>query len=171
VNATSEWTFCCSIQCLRCYHCWRSRHLSEQDSEKEPNFRCSEELLAMKLIIPITYLLMGIAACTSVWLVSTLKPASISAFVFFIIWSIFPYAMISAALMFFRAEDKHAFHWYVVAIIISTGGVLFLADVIFWHPDAQGAIAVLMAPIIQGGALVLLSTVVWWVSRNARPIT
>jgi hypothetical protein len=38
-----------------------------------------------------------------------------------------------------------------------------------WHPDAQqGAIAVLMTPILQGGALALLLPVVWWVSRNAR---
>jgi hypothetical protein len=122
----------------------------------------------MKLMIPITFLLMAIVACTTVWFVSTLKPTSIGAFVFFAIWLASPYAIMSVALMFLRPKDKSSFHWYVVAVIVSTGGILFLADVIFWHPDAQGAMAVLMTPILQGGALVLLSPIVWWVSRNAR---
>jgi len=122
----------------------------------------------MKLMIPITFLLMAIAASTTVWFVSALKPTSIGAFVFFAVWLISPYAMMSAALMFLRPKDSPSFHWYVVAVIVSIGGILFLADVIFWHPDAQGAIAVLMTPILQGGVLVLLLPVVWWVSRNAR---
>jgi|CXWL01.1.fsa_nt_gi hypothetical protein len=145
--------------------------MSEQAGENDPNFRRCESLLAMKLIIPITYLLIAIAACTTFWLVSTLKPTSIGPFVFFTIWLISPYAMISAALMFLRPKYKPSFHWYFVAIIVSTGGILFLADIIFWHPDAQGAIAVLMTPILQGGALILLTPVGWWLSRNASPLT
>src|SRR5437870_1645682 len=103
----------------------------------------------MKLMIPITFLLMAIIACTTVWFVSTLKPTSIGAFVFFAIWLVSPYAIMSVALMFLRPKDKPSFHWYVVAVIVSTGGILFLADVIFWHPDAQGGMAVLMTPILQ----------------------
>jgi hypothetical protein len=123
----------------------------------------------MKLLIPITFLLMAIAACTSVWFVSVLKPTSIGAFVFFAAWLISPYAMMCAALIFLRPRGKPSFHWYVVAVIVSIGGVLFLADVILWHPDAQGAIAVLMTPILQGGALILLLPVVRWATRNSRP--
>ncbi|HEY8157210.1 MAG TPA: hypothetical protein VIF10_00775 [Methylobacter sp.] len=122
----------------------------------------------MKLMIPITFLLMAIAACTTVWFVSTLKPTSIGVFVFFDVWLISPYAIMSAVLMFLGPKDRLSFHWYVVAVIVSASGILFLADVIFWHPDAQGAIAVLMTPILQGGALVLLLPAVWWMSRNAR---
>lgn len=122
----------------------------------------------MKLMIPITFILMAIAACTTVWFVSALKPTSIGAFVFFCVWLISPYAIMSAALMFLVSKDRLSFHWHIVAVIVSAGGILFLADVIFWHPDAQGAIAVLMTPILQGVALVLLLPVVWWVSRNAR---
>jgi len=121
----------------------------------------------MKLMIPITFLLMSIAACTTVWFVSALKPTSIGAFVFFSVWLISPYAIMSAALMFLGYKDRLCFHWYVVAVIVSAGGILFLADIIFWHPDSQGAIAVLMTPILQGGALVLLLPIVWWVSRKA----
>ena len=122
----------------------------------------------MKLMIPITLLLMAIVACITVWFVSILKPTSTGAFVFFAVWLVSPYAIMSAALMFLLPKDKPSFHWYVIAVIVSTGGILFLADVIFWHPDAQGAMAVLMTPILQGGALVLLFPVGWWVSRNAR---
>lgn len=119
----------------------------------------------MKLIIPFTFLLMAIAASTTVWLVSTLKPTSFGPFVFFTIWLISPYAIMSAALMFLRQKDKPSFHWYIVAIIVSTGGILFLLNVIFWHPDAQGAMAVLMTPILQSGVLAVLTPMVWWASR------
>jgi hypothetical protein len=73
-----------------------------------------------------------------------------------------------AALIILQRKGTASFHWYVVAVIVSIGGILFLADVIFWHRDAQGAIAVLMTPMLQGGALALLLPVAWWVSRNAR---
>ena len=126
------------------------------------------ELPTMKLIIPITFLLMAVAACTSVWFVSVLKPTSIGAFVFFAVWLISPYAIMSAALMFLRPKASPTFHWYIVAVIVSIGGILFLVDVIFWHPDAQGSLAVAMTPILQGGVFVLLLPVVWWVSRNVR---
>jgi len=122
----------------------------------------------MKWIVPITFLLIAVAACTTVLFVSALKPTSTGAFMFFAVWLIFPYAIMSAALILLQRKGTKSFHWYVVAVIVSTGGILFLADVIFWHPDAQGAIAVLMTPILQGGALALLLPVVWWVSRNAR---
>ena len=122
----------------------------------------------MKLMITITFLLMAIIACITVWFISTLKPTSNTAFVFFAVWLTSPYAIMSAALIFLRQKDNSSFHLYLVAVIVSIGGILFLADIIFWHPDAQGAIAVLMTPILQAGALVLLLPVVWWVSKNAR---
>jgi len=37
-----------------------------------------------------------------------------------------------------------------------------MADILFWYPDAQGAIAVLMTPILQGVASVLSMTVASW---------
>ncbi|MBK5291306.1 MAG: hypothetical protein JJE04_06495 [Acidobacteriia bacterium] len=123
---------------------------------------------AMKWMIPITFLLIAMAGCTTVLFVGVLKPTSTAAFVFFSVWLIFPYTAMSAALILLRRKGNQSFHWYVVAVIVSTGGILFLADVIFWRPDAQGSIAVLMTPILQGGALALLLPVVWWLSRNAR---
>lgn len=122
----------------------------------------------MKCIAPVTFILMAVAACTTLFFVSALKPASTGAFVFFAVWLNLPYVIICAALLILQRKGTASFHWYVVAVIVSIGGILFLTDVIFWHQDAQGAIAVLMTPILQGGALALLLPVAWWVSRNAR---
>jgi len=55
---------------------------------------------------------------------------------------------------------------HVIAIVVSAGCILLLADVIFWHTDAQGAIAVLMAPSFQGAALVVLLPIAWALSRR-----
>jgi hypothetical protein len=123
----------------------------------------------VKLMIPISFFLMASAACTTVWFVSTLKPTSIGAFLFFSVWLISPYVMMITALIYLRSKARIFFHWYVVAIIVSAAGMVFLTDVIFWHPDAQGAIAVFMTPILQGIALAILLPVAWWVSGNGRP--
>lgn len=111
---------------------------------------------------------MAIAASITTLFVEALKPTSTGAFVLFAVWLILPYVIMSAALILLQRKGTASFHWCIVAIIVSIGGILFLADVIFWHPDAQGAIAVLMTPILQGGALVFLLPIAWWVSRNVR---
>lgn len=122
----------------------------------------------MKLIVPIAFLVIAVAAGSTVLFVNALKPTTTGVFVGFAVWLMFPYAVMSAALIFLQRKGAASFHWYVAAAIVSTGGILFLANVIFWHPDAQGAIAVLMTPILQGGALALILPAAWWVSRKAR---
>jgi len=74
----------------------------------------------------------------------------------------------SAALIFFQRKGVVSVHWHVVAGIISIGGTLFLADIFYWHPDAQGAISVLMVPMLQGIVFSLYFAVAWSVSRRAR---
>jgi hypothetical protein len=122
----------------------------------------------MKLIVPIAFLFIAIAACSSVLFVSALTPTSTSVFLGFAVWLMFPYAVMTAALILLRRKGTASFHWYVAAAIVSVVGILFLTNVIFWHPDAQGAIAVLMTPILQGGALVLILPAAWWASRKVR---
>ncbi len=122
----------------------------------------------MKLIVPITFLSIAVAACSTVLFVSALKPTSTGVFVGFAVWLIFPYAVMSGVLIFLQRKGTASFHWHVAAAIVSIVGILFLANVIFWRPDAQGAIAVLMTPILQGGALALILPAAWWMSRNAR---
>jgi hypothetical protein len=122
----------------------------------------------MKLMAPFTFILIAVAACTTIFFISVLKPTSTGAFLFFAVWLNLPYAIICAALLILQRRGTASFHWYVVAVSIPIGGILFLADVIFWHKDAQGAIAVLMTPILQSVALAILLPIAWWLSRNAR---
>ncbi|MFA6052677.1 MAG: hypothetical protein WC762_08805 [Methylobacter sp.] len=122
----------------------------------------------MKWIAPITFFLITVAACITVVFVKALKPTSVGAFAFFAVWLVLPYVVMSIALILLWRKRALSVHWHVVAVLVSIGGIVFLTNVIFWHPDAQGAIAVLMTPILQGGALALLLPMASWVSRNAR---
>ena len=119
----------------------------------------------MKLFA-FTLFLVSLAACITLYIVSALKPNTAGAYLLFAIWLLTPYVIMGTALLLLQRKGKVLLHWCVTAIIVSTGGVLFLLDVIFWHSDAQGAIAVLMAPILQGITSALILPIVWWSTRN-----
>jgi hypothetical protein len=106
----------------------------------------------MKFIKPFTFILMAGAACICLWFVSVLKPASVGAFMFFATWLVAPYALMAAALIVLSPKSGSPFQWFAVAALVSAAGMLMLADVMFWHKDAQGAIAVLLVPLFQGVA-------------------
>ena len=53
-----------------------------------------------------------------------------------------------------------------MAVLVSLGGIAWLAAILFWRPDAQGALAVLMVPVYQGVALVLLAPLAAWLGRR-----
>jgi len=122
----------------------------------------------MKWMTPITLFVVIVAASITVFFVKALKPTSAGAFAFFVVWLALPYVILSIALLLSWRKQAASVHWHVVAVLVSIGGIVFLTDVIFWHPDAQGAIAVLMTPILQGGALAILLPVASWVSRKLR---
>lgn len=109
------------------------------------------------------------AACITLFFVSALKPTSTGAFLFFAAWLVCPYVVMGGVQIMAWRNKTTSIHWQVVAVVVSIGGILFLMDTIFWHPDAQGAIAVLMTPLLQGGAAALLLPLVAWVSRDAGP--
>ena len=106
------------------------------------------------------------AACASIWFVGLLKPSSTGAWVFFTTWLTLPHAILGTLLA--RRRTGTSNHVHAVAIMIAAAGILFLADTVLWHPDAQGAIAVLMLPILQGMALLLLLPAAGWLARRAR---
>jgi len=120
----------------------------------------------MKWVVRFTSILIAGAACTTVLFVQALKPSNDGAFLFFCAWLSRPYVIISAALIKLHFKRDSSVHWHVVAVLVSIGGISFLTDVIFWHPDAQGAIAVLMTPIFQGLAAGLLLPIALWVFRK-----
>ena len=97
-----------------------------------------------------------VAACTTVFFVTTLKPSSVMAFTVFAAWLVLPYLVMAAVLIKSGQKGTPSPRWHVLAIGASMVGIVFLIDVIFLHPDAQGAIAVAMTPLIQAVASVLL---------------
>ena len=122
----------------------------------------------LKLTALVTLLVVIVAACITVLFVKALKPTSAGAFAFFACWLVLPHAVMSTALVLLWRKRAASVDLHVVAVLVSIGGIVFLTDAIFWHPDAQGAIAVMMTPILQGGALALLIPVASWLFRNAR---
>ena len=116
---------------------------------------------AVKLIATFGFLAITAAAGTTVWFVAAMKPTSAAAFAVFCAWLISPHAAMAAALALRERKGGAPANWYVVAIIVCAGGALFLANMIFWRTDAQGALAVLMAPLFQGIALVVLLPLTW----------
>jgi hypothetical protein len=107
------------------------------------------------------FALIALAACATVSLVSALKPVSTYAFLSLVLWLFAPYVIMTAALVLLHGKGKTSLRWGVAAMIVSAGGILALVDVIYWRPDAQGAIAVLMVPILQIAALALLLPILW----------
>ena len=122
----------------------------------------------MKWVAVITFVLIVIAACVTFFFVGTLKPSSTTAYLFFAGWLTLPHVFIYAALIVLQRKRKGSLYWYLAGVMVSVGGVVFLADIFYWHPDAQGAIAVIMTPILQLVMLIVLVPVAWWLSRNTR---
>ncbi len=122
----------------------------------------------MKLMNRFAYLLMTIALCATLYFTLALKPSSFNAFLFLATWLNTPYVAMGVALFFVQKSELTSPYWGALAMLISVGGILFLLDVIYWHPDAQGAIAVMMTPILQGVVGAILAPVVLWLTPNAR---
>jgi hypothetical protein len=80
-------------------------------------------------------------------------------------WLMLPYAGLAVGLRFAR----QAAAYFLVVLLVAGGGFLFLADIIFGRPDAQGALAVVFTPIYQGIAIaVLLPFAMWLAARRTR---
>ena len=51
-------------------------------------------------------------------------------------------------------------------LLVAGGAFLFLVDVIFLRPDAQGALAVMFTPIYQAIAIALLLPFARWLAER-----
>lgn len=97
----------------------------------------------------IGYTVLAIAASVSLVFVNVLKPDSLGATAFIAAWLLLPYAALALALMLLAKERVSAIVYVVVTALVAGGGLLFLTDVIFLHPDPRGGIGVLFTPIYQ----------------------
>ena len=120
----------------------------------------------MKLMNAIICILMLITSSTTVLFVKALKPSSSGAFMFFSVWLLLPYVAMIGALISLHRQGKAALHFHAATVIVSAGGILLLTDIIYWHPDPQGAIAVIMIPMLQGITFAVLLPIFSWISKK-----
>lgn len=92
----------------------------------------------------------------------------------YVAWALMPYAVLAAILLcvyMFRVNRSVQRLSAWAGIVIALGGPLFYFDAMFVHIDAQGALVVLMVPVIQTvlGMAVAIVVVLWqWrISRSA----
>jgi hypothetical protein len=115
---------------------------------------------------PVTafaYVLLVAAAVVSLVFVHSLKPTSAGAAAFFSIWLLLPY-LILAIVLAIRAHMATEIADLIVTVLVVAGGLLFLTIVVFVRPDPQGGIAVLLTPVYQGIAMVILVPLSRWIS-------
>ena len=92
----------------------------------------------------------------------------------YVAWALMPYAVLALILLcarFFRIDRSVQLLSVWASILIALGGPLLYFDAMFVHVDAQGALVVLMVPVIQT-ALGMAAAVVgilwqWRISRSA----
>ncbi len=101
-------------------------------------------------------MILAVAASASLFFVNALQPNSAGAAAFFSAWLLAPYAVLALMLTFLGKERVWAIAVVATAVIVAAGGLLFLSDVIFWRPDAQGGIAVVFTPLYQAVAIAVL---------------
>lgn len=113
----------------------------------------------------LTFLTLLLATILTLAMVRVLHPNTLEADILFSAWLLLPYGLL-AVIAAGRSRDSAAAHANLAAtLLVASSGLMFLADVIFFHPDAQGAIAVLMAPILQGIGIIILVPLAHWVFR------
>ena len=97
------------------------------------------------------------------------KPSTLG----YVAWALIPYALLAAAhvgvcLPSVQRPVRALLAW--ANGLIALGGPLLYLDAMFWHVDAQGALAVLMVPLIQAAPAsgVILVALIWqWRIKQA----
>jgi hypothetical protein len=114
----------------------------------------------------MAYVALAIAAILTPVFVRALQPTTAAAGVVLTVWLLAPYLALAAWVALVRARQSTAMA-AVVATLVAGGGMVFLVNMIFVHPDAQGGIAVLFTPIYQGIAAAVM-TVTAFIARAFR---
>jgi len=101
------------------------------------------------------YAVLGFAAVASWLFVAILRPSGAWLSALLAVWLVLPYAVLGVAIRL-AAGRAGQVAGAVTRAIVAAAGMLFLSDVILWHPDPQGGIAVFFTPIYQVLALIVL---------------
>jgi hypothetical protein len=113
----------------------------------------------------LTQAMLAAAAGISLVFVLQLKPSSAGAFFFLTVWLALPHAAMAGLLLALQRRGKTLLPWCMVAVFVTLGGLYILVDVIYLHPDAQGAIGVVLTPVLQGITFLIAAPLAWWADR------
>jgi hypothetical protein len=90
-------------------------------------------------------------------------------------WALMPYAVLAVGLLclrFFRTGRSVHLLCAWASMLIALGGPLLYIDALFVHVDAQGALVVLMIPVIQTAlSMAVVVVVILWQWRISRRTT
>lgn len=89
-------------------------------------------------------------------MIRVLQPVTLKANLFFSAWLLLPYGLLAAITAVWSSSRAEALANLSATVFIAGGGLMLLADAIFFRPDAQGPIALLMAPILQAIGIMML---------------
>jgi hypothetical protein len=117
----------------------------------------------------LTCLAFVMAAAISVAFVAVLKPVSAGSFLFWSVWLAWPHAALAAVVVISMRRGRLARAVQSAALLVSLLGPVLLVDAVFLHPDAQGALGVLIVPIVQLGCGVMSFLAIWSYERWTRP--
>jgi hypothetical protein len=104
------------------------------------------------------------AAVGSLFVVRTLQPTTTRAGIFISVWLLLP-SVVLMAVMARSAGRATAPADLITTCLVAGGGLAFLAVVIF-DSDPQGGIAVLLTPVYQGIAMMMLFPFLRWAFRR-----
>jgi hypothetical protein len=113
------------------------------------------------------YILLAIAIGISLVFVYKLGPVSLGAWMVFAAVVSAPYLVLGICVALARDEPATQLANLLLIIVTTLAGLFLLTDIVFLHPDAQGAIAVVTMPILQLiGIGLLLWPLRWWLRRR-----
>ena len=113
---------------------------------------------------PTAFAVVCAAAAAEIAFVRVLQPASLGAALLLGAWLLTPRAL--AWLVITRRSRAHAAAAAIVTTLVVAGALSRLVAAIFVHPDAQGAAAVVITPVYEMGALVVLAPISAWLASR-----
>jgi hypothetical protein len=109
-----------------------------------------------------------VAALVSLFVVWSLQPDGAGLAALVSLWLLLPYAALAVIVETRSAGATLAS--VATTLLVVVGGLLFLIMVVFLNPDPQSGIAILLMPVYQGIAtLVLLPVTGWLFDANTPP--
>ena len=108
------------------------------------------------------------AAGADLFFVRALQPSTIVAGLLLAVWLLTPRVVSAAWLVVARGSRRHSTVAGVVTTVVAAAGTSRLSDVIYARPDAQGPIAVVLTPIYEMAALVVLAPLSAWLAARRR---